>query len=454
MMSELREIPCHIDGMDEIVGGFKSPSIILIAGTAGVGKTTMALQMLSNAAKAGEKSLYIPITTENSDRLKMYLSTFEFLDESVEVHEINRPIAEKDPLSTLIEMDNTISAAKPDRLVIDPITPIGFGFVEQERRRFFYTLDSMVRESNSLVFLTGELMKDEIHSYVVSHLADGIIYLSRANQGMQTSNQMEILKMTGTKPPYSNECMTQKFNYMVSTRGFRAYPNLKYEEQAPEDKKVEIGIDEFDKMLNGGVPKGSSILVGGEPGTGKTIMGWQFIQQGLENGENCAIITFYESVDQIIKATGDLGWDLQPYIDEGKLSIITYDTENVCYAEYSNRISNIVEEKKPARLLIDGLVNVEITIMDPVKRRGFLHSLVGYLKSHDVTTLFTTELFGGAEKIRSKESSFIMDNVILLKQTDTEKGMKRQFQIIKSRGTASEPLIKEYEIKEGGIEII
>ena len=145
-MDQLKHISCGIKGLDTILGGIMSPSTILIAGSAGVGKTIMSLQMLSNASKNGEKALYIPITTENPEKLKLYNSTLDFYEDSFEVHPINRQLAEKDPLTTLIEIGNIIESTKPDRLVIDPITPLGYGFIEQEKRRFFYTLDSMLQE--------------------------------------------------------------------------------------------------------------------------------------------------------------------------------------------------------------------------------------------------------------------------------------------------------------------
>ncbi|MCD4702906.1 MAG: circadian clock protein KaiC [Methanosarcinaceae archaeon] len=453
-MTEFKDLPCCIDGMDDILGNLKSPSVILIAGTAGVGKTTMTLQMLSNAAKRGEKTLYIPLTTETSDRLKMTLSTLDFLDESVEIRDFNRQIAEKDPLSTLIDIGNVMSSVNPDRLVIDPITPIGFGFVEQERRRFFYTLDSMVRESNSLVFLTGELLKEEIHQSVVSHLADGIIYLSKNDDGYHTYHQLEVLKMIGLKSPYSTECMTQKFNYTTSSNSFEVFPNIRPIDQVPEDKIIDSGIEGVNEMLNGGIPCGSSVLVAGGPGTGKAIFGWQFINEGLLEGENCIIITFNETPAQLIQHAKKLGWDLQKYVDDDKLHIIHHNPDERCFAEYAVNIKKLVENNQATRLLIDDLVNLEITLPDPQKRRGNIQSLTNYLKSSNVTSVFTTEVQSyDARSIMSKEASFIMDIIILLRQVETDDEIQKHLHILKSKGTTHHPFTKEYIIEDSGFEI-
>ncbi len=451
-MSELQNVPCFIEGMDEILGGFKSPATILIAGTAGMGKTTMVLQMLANAAKAGEKTLYIPLTTESAERLKLFLSTFKFLDDSVEVHEINRPTAEKDPLSTLIEIGNVISTVKPDRLVIDPVTPIGFGFVEQERRRFFYTLDSMIRESNTLTFLTGELEKDEIHNYVASHLADGIIHLSKTSRDSRSYQEMEILKMMGVEPPHTIGCMTQKFNYAVNPDKFRVFPEIKETGESSKGEAISSGIDGFDQMIGNKMLSGSSLLLAGEPGSGKTVFGWQFINNGLENGEKCIILTFYETVDQIVENAASFGWDFKKHLDSGNLIVVSDGLQDICFAKYSNLIKDNIEQFNAKRVMIDGLPNIELSIPDPMKLRSFLHSLTNYLKARGVTSLFTTEMTGtGWEKVNSLEASFIVDILVVLRNGKNEDASKRLLQVMKTRGIPSNLTLKEYQIDKKGI---
>ncbi|MDK2892015.1 ATPase domain-containing protein [Methanohalophilus sp.] len=451
-MSELQNVPCYIEGMDDILGGFKSPAVILIAGSAGVGKTTMALQMLANAAKAGEKTLYIPLTTESGERFKLFLSTFKFLDDSVEVHEVNRATAEKDPLSTLIDIGNVINSVNPDRLVIDPITPIGFGFVEQERRRFFYTLDSMIRESNALTLLTGELEKDEIHKNVTSHLADGIIYLSKSSRDSYSYQEFEILKMMGVEPPYSIGCMIQKFNYSVNPEKFRVFPEIRDNGKIGKGEVISSGIEGFDEMIANKLISGSSMLVAGAPGSGKSIFGWQFINKGLENGEKCVILTFYETIDQIIDNAASFGWDFTKYIDSGDLIVVSDGLQDICFARYSNIIKDNIEQFDVKRVMIDGLSNLELSIPDPINLRSSLHSLTNYLKANGVTSLFTTEMSGsGWEKINSLEASFIMDILVILRNAEEEGTSKRLLQVMKARGIPSDLTLKEYQIGEKGI---
>ena len=452
-MDELRNIPCGIDGLDDILGGFKTPSTILIAGTAGVGKTMMALQMLSNAARHGEKTLYIPLTTESPEKLKMFLSTFDFFDESVQIHEINRPVAEKDPLTTLIDMGNVIASANPDRVVIDPITPLGFGFVEQEKRRFIYTFDSMIQEWDSLVVLTGELIDTEIHNSVISHLADGIIYMSREDIGYRTKHYLQVLKMRGVDPKIKSRYISRKYRCGLTSNGITVYPHLKPTKEIHlSNAKIKSGTDGIDTMLSGGMIKDSSMLVAGGPGTGKTIFGLQFINSGLLNNEPCIIATFEERPEQLVLEAKNVGIDLAPYIENGLLKFIYSAPDNVCPAEHATHIKKVVESMDAKRVFFDGIVNLEMTLPDHLQLRGYLHTLTDYLKSNNVTSIFTTEIASnGRDKIISPDASFIMDSVVILKHVEYENKLRRYTYILKSRGTKHDRGIREYSITDDGL---
>ena len=452
-MDELRDIPCGINGLDDIIGGFKTPSTILIAGTAGVGKTTMALQMLSNAAKQGETTLYIPLTTETPDKLNKFLSTFEYFDESVQIHEINRPVAEKDPLTTLIDMGNVIASVNPDRVVIDPITPLGFGFVEQEKRRFIYTFDSMVQEWDSLVVLTGELLDSELHNSVISHLADGIIYLSREDVGYRTNHYLQILKMRGADPKVMSKYISRKYLCGFTSEGIEVYPRLKSIKDVHfSDEKIKSGTEGLDTMLNGGIVEHSTMLIAGGYGTGKTIFGLQFINSGLLQNEPCIVVTFEERPEQMVLEAKKVGVDLAPHIDKGSLKFIYSDPENVCPAEHAIRIKKCVESMGAKRVFFDGTINLEITMPDHLQLRGYLHTLTDYLKNSGVTSVFTNEVASiGKDMIVSPDASFIMDSVVILKHVEYENKFRRYVYILKSRGTKHDRGIREYSITDDGL---
>jgi circadian clock protein KaiC len=388
-MDELRDIPCGIDGLDDILGGFKTPSTILIAGTAGVGKTMMALQMLSNAAKQGEKTLYIPLTTESPEKLKMFLSTFEFFDESVQIHEINRPVAEKDPLTTLIDMGNVIAS----------------------------------------------------------------VNLSREDVGYRAKHYLQVLKMRGVNPKIKSRYISRKYRCGMTSKGITVYPNLRpVKDIILSDNKIKSGTSGLDKMLNGGMMESSSMLVAGGPGTGKTIFGLQFINRGLLDNEPCIIATFEERPEQLVLEAKKVGFDLAPYIDSGLLKFIYSDPDNVCPAEHAIHMKKYVESMGAKRVFFDGIVNLEMALPDHLQLRGYLHTLTDYLKSSSVTSVFTTEISSNCKDlITSPDASFIMDSVVILKHVEYENKLRRYTYILKSRGTKHDRGIREYSITDDGI---
>ncbi len=452
-MNLLKNISCGIKGLDTILGGMISPSTILVAGTAGVGKTIMSLQMLSNASKNGERALYIPITTESAEKLKLYNSTLDFFDNSFEVHTINRQLAEKDPLTTLIEIGNIVESVKPDRLVIDPITPLGHGFIEQEKRRFFYTLDSMLQEGNMLTFLVGELLKPELHNSVISHLSDGIIYLTREDRKSRADHLMEFIKMRGIDPGRSSEITSRKYLYDISSTGFTVYPPLRSGQDLElDDNRIETGIPGLDNMFEGGLLKYNSLLVAGIPGTGKKIFGLQYILQGLMNKEPGLVVTFEDTPDQMILDSKRMGWDLKSYTNEGLLHFICDNPGEIYPAEHSTRIKEVIEKNAIKRVFFDGTNHLELSVPDRLELRGYIHSITSYLKSRNISSLFTTDTvpseFPDNEKIGMAP---IMDSILILHNSKARD--RRYMCVTKSRGTKHKRSIKEYAITENGIKL-
>ncbi|MBC7085536.1 MAG: circadian clock protein KaiC [Methanomethylovorans sp.] len=451
-MDELKELAFGIQGVDEIIGTLKSPSTILLAGTTGVGKTCFCLQILSHAVKNGEKALYIPFTTESPEKLKMYFSRMKFFDDRIHIHAINRSISEKDPLSTLIDIGNIIGSVKPDRVVLDPVTPLGFGFIEPEKRRFFYTLDSMIQEWKALVILTGEMLKEELHDSVVSHLVDGIIYLSREDNGLKVGNFLEILKLRGMDPEKNTEKIYRKYRYTLGSDGFCLKHFLKQNDQInalPE--KVSSGIPGLDRMLEGGLFSNSSTLVTGKPGTGKTTFGLQFISEGLDRKEPCVIVNFECVQTSLISKAKKYGWHIEQYIDSGLLRIVSTDPDSMWPEEHETLIKESILDVDARRLFFDGIFNLEMMLPDQLQLRGYLYSLLKYLKKRNVTSIFTTPRSSSTITENTRmDAELLMDNIIILRNSE---GGRRYMCVSKSKGTQHRLNPTEYAITEKGIRI-
>jgi len=454
-------IESGIIGLDKILGGgFESSSLILIAGTAGVGKSTFVLQALSNAAKKGAKALYLPITSNTNKDFAHFTSHYSFHNDQVIIHPIDRSTAEKDPLSVLIDIGNIIASSKANIIAIDPITPLGIGFPSHEQRRFIYTFDSMTTEWNCLVLVTGELLHSELHKAPITHVVDGIIQLSSKTNEFTDVRHLEVLKLSGS----SNERMTGRHQYNINSDGIRVFPRLVISDSDNSDNfgsidvvhRASTGIVLLDDMIMGGIPKKSSILLSGYSGTGKTTIGLQFIHAGLKDKEAGVIVSFYDTPAQLLQKAHYLGLNLDEYIKNGMLKIIHILPIDACPSEHSILISQIVEEIGAKRLLFDGISDLEVIIPETIALREHIRLLTRYLKHVGVTSIFTIELSILAENatITDSKIAFVMDGWIQLSHNKTDLRINKTITILKLSASGYDSNVREFEITKDGIRIL
>ena len=441
--------PTGIAGLDEILGGFSKPSTTLIAGTAGVGKTMFVLDSISSVAE-DESALYIPITT-GPERRDDFTDTFPFVHESITVHPIDRISAERDPLSALIDIESAVSSSGADRIAIDPITPLGYAFSEKERHRFIGTLDSMAREWDAITLFTGELTGSEIHTSIVSHFMDRVLYLSYEEGEKYILRNLRVFK---TQNIIDRQILSNSYVFSISTGGIRIFPPLKGGAAHPDlSVRISTGIQELDGMLEGGIPETYSMLVDGGPGTGKTVFGLQFVNESLEDGRPAVIVSFNESPDQLIAEAMRFGWDLQGYVENGTLRFV-YPSEPTSSDEHLWQIRDAVESIGAGSMVFDGISHIKTAFCGSANVREYIHSLIRYLKYRRVTSLFTSEV----ENVFSFEipdagTSFLVDGIVSLRYIRKESGLRKLLLILKMRGTDHNRSIKEYVITNNGIDI-
>ncbi|KAF5416952.1 MAG: Circadian clock protein kinase KaiC [Candidatus Methanogaster sp.] len=439
-----------ISGLDKILGGFPKPSTILIAGTAGVGKTMFVLDSLSSMAE-DESTLYIPITTRQ-ERGGDFADAFPFMHESIALHPIDRISAERDPLSALIDIGNAVASSGANRVAIDPITPIGSAFPEQERHRFIGTLDSMAHEWGAITLVTGELAASEIHTAVVSHFMDGVLYLSYEESEKHVLRNLRIFK---TPNIAGNQVLSNIFSFNISAGRVQVFPHLKGGAAHPDlSVRVPTGILELDRMLEGGIPETYSMMIAGGAGTGKTIFGLQFANKSLENNKPAVIVSFNESPDQLMAEAMRLGWDMQEHIENDMLRFV-YPSEQVSSDEHLWQIKDAVESIGSGSVVFDGITNMKTVFCGSVNAMDYIYSLTRYLKYRHVTSLFTSEIenvfsFG----IPDAGISFLVDGIVSLRYIKKESVLRKLLLILKMRGTDHDRRIKEYAITNHGIDVM
>ncbi|HIE32123.1 MAG TPA: hypothetical protein EYP67_07085, partial [Methanosarcinales archaeon] len=294
-----------IDGLDEALdGGFNSPSTVLIAGTAGTGKTTLALQILFNAVRNGETCLFVAGVSEPIMCLNRHLSAFSFFDPDLEgVHflDVGDLLLMRDDVMRVLTEE--IESIKPDRVVID-------SFLDIAGKSFMYDLVSYMKKSNTMLFITDTFTREKIDRHYIASLVDGIMYLSSDDGHRYVS----VLKMRG------QNISTKRHSFKFTGAGIEVFPRIKPEAiTAVSNRKISLGVGGIDQMMNGGVFEGDSTLVAGGPGTGKTLLGLQFIHEGAVHGEKGLIISFEESPPEILRNVRHFGVDFESMGDMVKI---------------------------------------------------------------------------------------------------------------------------------------
>ncbi len=438
--------PTGIAGLDEILGGFPKPSTILVAGTAGVGKTMFVLESLSNVAEE-ESTLYIPITSRRDD----FTRVFPSVHESVGIHPIDRLSVERDPLSALIEIENAIASSSADRIAIDPITPLGSAFPEQERRRFIGTFDSMTHEWDAITLVTGELTGAEIHTSIISHFMDGILHLSYDEDKRCLLRNIKTIKTSNSA---NDRAQSNIHRFCISSNGIRVFPHLTDGATHPDlSVRMPIGVPDLDRMLDGGIPETYSVLLSGSPGTGKTVFGMRFVYESLKNRKACVIVSFNESPDQMIAYAMRFGWVLQKYVDCDLLKFV-HLTEKISMDEHLWHIKSAIESTGASSILFDGISDMKTAFCGSVRVDEYLNSLTRYLKHKGITSLFTDEVRDApTSRMPAADISFLADGIISFEYLRKGAEMQKTILILKMRGIDHSRRIQEYRITDHGIEI-
>src|SRR5471032_3144477 len=316
-----------IAGLDDILnGGFPAHSVYLIQGLAGSGKTTLACQIGFHHARDGKKVLILTLIAETHNKMLTHLSNFSFFDETLVGERIIFFSAYLDVLrGGLRELLKAIAAILsehgPDLMIID-----GFRTVREAKpsdmalSEFMLSLNSLASTMACTTFLLSPTEGNVADSE--NTLVDGLIELNQYEQGMQLVREIKVFKIRGARH------MLGRHVFEVTPDGVVVYPRIEAVSTlsnhacGASTTQASFGIEGWDKLTKGGVLRGSTTALLGNPGVGKTLMGLHFIHQGLRNGEPCMIVGFYESPSRLVAKARSVGIELAPYLESASCASI------------------------------------------------------------------------------------------------------------------------------------
>ncbi len=463
-MHALRKAPTGIHGFDEITGGgLPCGRTSLVCGSAGCGKTLFALQFLAHGAAIGEPGVFMAFEetaaelAQNSISLGLDLEALVAAGKLVVDHvRVERSEIEEsgeyDLDGLFIRLGYAIDSIGAKRVVLDTLESLfsslgNEAVLRAELRRLFRWLKD--REVSAVITAergSGTLTRHGLEEYV----SDCVILLDHRVLEQIATRRLRVVKYRGTAHG------TNEYPFLIDDTGLEVLPitsaSLGYEVSS---ERVPSGVAGLDAMLGGeGFFRGSSILVSGTAGTGKTSLAATFADAACRRGERVLFFTFEESRQQVVRNLRSIGIDLDRWIAAGLLRFQAARPTAQGLEMHLARMYREIRAFEPQAAVIDP-VGSFISVATPTDVKALLTRLVDFLKERQVTTLLTHLTSGGAPAEQSDFGiSSIVDTWLLLRELETAGERNRGVYVLKSRGMAHSNQVREFSIGAGGIELV
>jgi circadian clock protein KaiC len=462
----LPKVPSGIQGLDDITeGGLPAGRPALLAGAAGSGKTLFALEFLvRGAAEYKEPGVFMAFEERTEELVRNVASLgFDLRDlmakkklvvdhVRIERSEIEET-GEYDLEALFIRLSHAIDSIGAKRVVLDTIESLFSGLknvsiLRAELRRLF----AWLKDKGVTAVITAERGESGLTRHgLEEYVADCVILLDHRVSEQISTRRLRVVKYRGS-PHGSNE-----YPFLIGERGIFLAPitSMGLEYSVPAGR-ISSGIERLDAMLEGkGYFRGSSVLVSGTPGTGKSSMAASFADAACRRGEKVLYFAFEESREQIFRNMRSIGINLSPWEKKGLLKVRAARPSFLGLEAHLLAMSKLAEEFAPKVVVIDPVSNLT-SIGDAVQITGMLSRLIDYYKSRRITTLFTSLVARNASHAEASGVgiSSLMDTWILLQDVETGGERNRGMFILKSRGMAHSSQIREFRLTDRGIKIL
>ncbi len=459
----LPKAPTGIAGLDEITeGGFPAGRPTLICGSAGCGKTLLSMEFLVLGATLYDEPGVFFAFEESSDELKQNVASLGFdlnqleadgkliVDHvHVEPSEIEEA-GEYDLEGLFIRLGYLIDSIGAKRVVLDTLETL-FGGLQNEailraelRRLFRWLKDKGVTAVITAERGDGTLTRQGLEEYV----SDCVILLDHRITDQTSTRRMRIVKYRGTSHG------TNEYPFLIDEEGFSVLPvtSLGLTHKI-SDERIATGVPSLDSMLAGGIYRGSSVLISGTAGSGKSSLSASFANATCKRGERCLYFSFEESPPQIMRNMRSIGIDLKQWVDKQLLKFVATRPTFYGLEMHLTEIHKIVNKYEPSVVVIDPISNFASAGSER-EAMAMMLRLVDFLKMKGITAVLVSLTNGGAtQEATDIGISSLIDTWILLRDIELGGERNRGMYVLKSRGTAHSNQIREFIISSHGIDL-
>ena len=461
---ELPKTPTGIEGLDQVTrGGLPKGRPTLVCGAAGCGKTLLAMEFLVRGATQFEEPGAFICFEETAEELAANVRSLGFdLDRLIEEKKIAIDFVRIEPAEIIengeydlealfLRMGFAIDSVGAKRVVLDTIEALFGGFTDQallrsELRRLFRFL----KDRGVTAIITGErghgsLTRQGLEEYV----SDCVILLDHRVNEQVSTRRLRIVKYRGTAHG------TNEYPFLIDEKGMSVLPLTSLGlDHAVSSERVSSGVPRLDAMLGGkGFYRGTSILVTGTAGTGKTSLAAHFVAAACARGERCLYLAFEESAGQLYRNMRSIGVDLEPQAAKGTLRMHASRPTLLGLEAHLVQMHKMIEEFDPAVVVIDPISNL-VNAGTTADTQAMLLRLIDFLKGRGTTAFFThLTSGGGTADMTDVGVSSLIDSWILLRNIETDGERRRGLYILKSRGMSHSNQVHEFLLTDRGVEL-
>ena len=454
-----------VPGLDTLLGGgLPEFSFNLVAGPPGSGKTTLAHQIMFALASTERRALFFTVLGEPPLKMLRYQQQFSFFDMSmvgpaIRYVNLSENLRTGDFNGVLERIMAEVETFSPSLVFVDSFRSVvqtaksgNEGVADLQY--FIQELGTRMTSWQATTFLIGEYVSSDPEANPIMTVADGVLSLTQVHEHSTVVRKMRVVKMRGRAH------LAGSHNFRITGDGLRTYPRILpplADDRIPgvaidrDARRISVGVPGLDKMLNGGLPEGHTMLVSGPTGSGKTILATRFLQEGARLGEKGVAVYFEKGTPRLRNA------ELAEMIQKGDVSVLESRLLDLTVDELIDELERTLQRTGATRLVIDSLSEFDLYMAPEyhAELRLAVFRLLSAVAKQGVSALVTIGLNDVFGELRFGEANipFLTDAIVTLRYAEVDGKLQKFMSVVKVRGSAHSTDLRAYRITDEGLEI-